>query len=63
MLRLTEGKGERTCDQAGDDEGQDQHLEHPHQQLSREGEIFDVPDGQLVRTQGESQHNACTEMK
>lgn len=30
-----------TCDQAGDHQGQDQHLQHPHEDLSWEGDDHD----------------------
>lgn len=29
---------QHTCDEAGDDERQDEHLQHPHEDFSREGD-------------------------
>lgn len=46
-----------TRDQAGDNEGKNQHLEHPHQQLSREGKILDLAIGQLVGSESKGQND------
>lgn len=40
-----------TCDQAGHNERQDQHLQHPHEKLSREGEILYLSGGQIAGAQ------------
>lgn len=48
-----------TCNQARDNERKNQHLEHTHQQLTREGEILDLAIGQLVGPEGEGQDNPC----
>lgn len=45
------GLGALTCDQAGDNEGQHQHLQHSHEQLTREREVLDLTVGELVRAQ------------
>ena len=45
----------RTCDEAGDQQGQDQHLEHSHEQFPREGEVFHLAVGQFVWAHGEAQ--------
>lgn len=39
-----------TCDQTGDNERQHKHLQHPHQELSREREVLDLLQGQVVGT-------------
>lgn len=44
-----------TCDEAGDDERKHEHLQHPHEQLTREREVLDLAVGELVRTQGKCQ--------
>lgn len=49
-----------TCDQTGDDERQHQHLQHPHEQLSRERQILDLPRGEFSGPYGEAQDYACT---
>lgn len=43
-----------TCDQTGDDEGQHQHLQHPHEQLSRKGKVLDLSQGQFVGAQAKA---------
>lgn len=44
-----------TCDKAGDNEGQHQHLQHPHEQLTRKREVLDLAVGELVWAQGKRQ--------
>lgn len=48
-----------TCDQAGDNERKNQHLEHAHQQLAGEGEVLDLAIGQLVRPERKRQDDPC----
>lgn len=50
--------GGSTCDEAGDQQGQHQHLEHPHEQLPREGEVLHLSVGHLIGPQGEAQYYA-----
>lgn len=47
--------GSLTCDQAGDNEWQHQHLQHPHEKFSRKREVLDLAVGKLVRSQGKGQ--------
>lgn len=54
-------KNFHTCDKTGDQQGQHQHLEHSHQQLSREGEELDIAVGHVVGTQGETQDYTYSE--
>lgn len=50
-----------TCDEAGDQQGQHEHLKHSHQQFSGEREELDFTVRHVVRPQGESQDYACSE--
>lgn len=44
-----------TCDKAGDDEGEYQHLQHPHEQLTRKREVLDLAVGELIWAQSKCQ--------
>lgn len=59
LPRLKAARSILTCNQAGDDERENQHLEHTHQQLAREGEILDLAIGQLVGPEGKCQDDPC----
>lgn len=50
-----------TCDKTGHQQRKHQHLKHPHQQLSREGEEDHITVGHVVAPQAESQDDACGE--
>lgn len=55
VLEANTGLGSLTCDQAGDNEWQHQHLQHPHEELSRKRKVLDLAIGELVRAQGKGQ--------
>lgn len=44
-----------TCDEAGDQQGQDQHLEHSHEQFPWEGEVLHLAVRQVERAHGKAQ--------
>ena len=55
VLEANPSLGSLTCDQAGDNERQHQHLQHPHEELSREREVLDLAVAELVWAQGKGQ--------
>ena len=60
-MRLYRRKKSYTCYKTGDQQRKNQHLKHPHQQLSREGEEGHIMVGHLVAPQAKSQDDACGE--
>lgn len=50
-----------TCDETGNQQRQNQHLEHSHQQFSRKGEELDVSIRHVITPQAKPQDYACSE--